>query len=160
MAITITDVSAFADQWYTAIMKEHVGEQKQSEFFIIPSKAYIVLCDGSVLLLDQHDDIHGKFSEEHYTLDKPYVTELSCNPDRVRVKLTLYWQAQFKEGLDQSGWINAAVGVDWILARDNNHCLKFVSYRNSYLQVLPESGVDQGGLGDVYGGGHFSADAS
>ena len=39
MAITITDVLAFADQWYTAIMKEHVGEQKQSEFFIIPSKA-------------------------------------------------------------------------------------------------------------------------
>ena len=135
MAITLNDVTQFAEQWFHAVGAGATGDEQAK--FHLHRDARIFTGNGMSFTLDEHHKLHQQWDQEKHSLGPLELTEINEHPNRVRINGTVYWEAHPRHGNNQ-GLIKMVVGESWIIERTSEG-LKYVLYISTTFQALPDS---------------------
>jgi hypothetical protein len=137
MDITLKDVLDHGTRWFNTV-KAGGSAPAQAAFFLHPNPLIYVMASGVAISLDDHRRAHAQLINEEYRFGPFNLTVLNTLPSRVRVRGTIYWQAEYP-GRPPPNVIKAVVGEDWIVERTPVGALKFVLYMNGFQHLLPDS---------------------
>ena len=139
MPITTADVLTLANEFHETVMIQKGDAGAQGDFFLYPEPR-IILLHGEDLSLQQNHEIHQNLTDEkHVNQDDMCLTVFSGDVEKARAVFTVYWQGKDINNPDPNALLKCYVGEDWIIQRNADGELKFVSYIIAFHHFLPDS---------------------
>ncbi len=132
MKISLEDVKSFAQEWFQCVASGGTGDEQAK--FHLHRDARIFVGNGSSFTLDEHHELHKRWTDEKHGFGCGELTNINEKPERVRAEVTVYWEARNSE----NSLIKAVVAETWIVERTSQG-LKFVLYASKAFTPLPGS---------------------
>tara|TARA_R110000868_G_scaffold411611_1_gene705893 strand:+ start:1203 stop:1631 length:429 start_codon:yes stop_codon:yes gene_type:complete len=136
MAITLEEVTTFANDWFHAVASGATGDE-QAKFHQHRDNR-VFGGNGISFSLDEHHALHQQWKDERHVMGEFEITKINEKPERVRVDGTVYWEARNRQAADTDPLIKMVVGESWMIEKTTKG-LTFILYISTTYHLLPGS---------------------